>query len=151
MSAGRAGLGTSGAGYGGPMGGRVDVAGALVAGGSFLGTAATDCGLAVADGAGFCGFVTGLVMGREVLAAELGERGTICVRYAGVPGCCAPAPVPVRICAGFCIPAAERPHRAQMLQIVRESRNIAALSIWKSYLILLSIWSERRRKTSLPD
>lgn len=111
------------------MGGSVAVTGVLAPGGSFLGTAvlgtaATACGLAVADGAGFCGLV-GLPTGRVGLAAELGERGTTCVRNAGVPGCCDPASVPVRICAGFCMPMAERPNRAQKLQIVRENRNIA--------------------------
>jgi hypothetical protein len=63
-------------------------------------------------------------------AAALGERGTICVRYAGVPVCCDPA-VPVRICGwdGFCIPVAASPSRVQMLQIVRENRTIAVLSV----------------------
>ena len=151
MSAGRLGLGISGAGYGGPMGGSVAAAGAFAADGSFWGAAATDCGLAVADGVGLWGLVAGLVIGRDDFAAAPGDRGTTCVRYTGVPGCCPPAAVPVRIWAGFCMPGAERPKRMQVLQIVRENRNIAFLSIWNSYLILLPLWSERRRKTSLPD
>ena len=127
------------------MGGSVAAA-AAPAGGSFLGTAgfgtagcgtvATDCCLVIAAGAGACGFGDGLVA--DCLAAELGERGTTCVRYTGEPGCCDPAPVPVRICAGLCMAMAETPNRAHMLQIVR-GRNIAVLSIWRSYLILLRL------------
>lgn len=110
------------------MGGRAAGAGALATGGSFFGTAATDCGLA-AVGAGFCGFALGLVIGRADFAAALGERGTICVRYAGVPAGCDPTAVPVRICGwdGSCIPEAASPTRVQMLQIVRENRTIAVL------------------------
>ena len=118
------------------MGGSVvAVAGAFAPGGSFFGTAgfgtagfaATDCGLAVAVGAGVCGFCDCLVTGRAALAAELGERGTTCVRYTGGAGCCDPASVPVRICAGLCMAMAESPNRAQMLQIVRKNRNIGVL------------------------
>lgn len=111
------------------MGGSVAV-GAFTAGGSFLGTggfgtAATDCRPAVGDG--LCGFGDGLLTDRDCLAAEVGERGTTCVLYTGAPGCCDPASVPVRICAGLCMPMAETPKRAHMLQIVRGSRNIAVL------------------------
>lgn len=112
------------------MGGSVAAA-AAPAGGSFLGTAgfgtaATDCCLVIAAGAGACGFCNGLVTGRDCLAAAVGERGTTCVRYTGAPVCCDPASVPVRICAGLCMAMTETPNRAHMLQIVR-GRNIAVL------------------------
>lgn len=79
------------------------------------------------DGAGLCGLVAGLVIGLDDFAAALGDLGTTCVRYTGVPGCCPPEAVPVRIWAGFCMPMAESPKSMQMLQIVRENRNICVL------------------------
>lgn len=120
------------------MGGSVAAA-AAPAGGSFLGTAgfgtaATDCCLVIAAGAGACGFCNGLVTGRDCLAAEVGERGITCVRYTGAPVCCDPASVPVRICAGLCMAMAETPNRAHMLQIVR-GRNIALLKYLEISLV----------------
>jgi len=122
ISAGRAGLGTSGAGYGGPMGSvEADAFGGPGATGSFLGATTPTCGLTGAPAAGLrAGAKRVAPAGVPGLATfALGDRGATGARY------CGREPTPVLICgAVLCCPRAGSASRRDKPQIVRESRAI---------------------------